>query len=160
MSATQGDPFSVLVYAVISTLSYNLVLKAGAPPHRVFTLLFTINVMGSLTCKGCASPFTRDLHFTSYPRDGVFSTAPACIWKQRGEARTHTTLASKFLQIFASLSAGAGLEPTREIIRSSPKQTLYPLSHTASPLIQECRSNWGARFFEGFECVFVYVFLL
>ena len=56
--------------------------------------------------------FTRDLHFTSYPRDGVFWTALACIWKQKGRRShnaqshtdTHAHITSGFNALIKSLS--------------------------------------------------------
>ena len=59
-------------------------VSAGAPPHRVFTLLFMIEYDGFFNMQRMCLSFTRDLHIMSYPMDGVFSTAPACIWKQKG----------------------------------------------------------------------------
>ena len=99
-------------------------VSAGLYHHTGFSpYSLRQNVMGSLTCKRCMClSFTRDLHFTSYPRDGVFSTCTSLHLETEGEAQSHVTLASSQL----SYCGSTGVEPRTPLFR---RRTLYPLSH-------------------------------
>ena len=75
-------------------------------------------------------PRTRDLQFTSYPRDRIFSAAPACSWKQKGR-RDHT---QRWLQILQSDCGSTGVEPRIPLFR----RTLYSMhGHKHLPLSTE-----------------------
>ena len=71
---------------------------------------------------GVSLLFTRH-PFSSYPRDGVFSTAPTCIWKQKGR-RDHT---QRWFQLWCQILVSDRSRTTDPLFR---RRSLYPLSHT------------------------------
>ena len=66
------------------------------------------HVKGSLNAKSLYFHNTeRFPHFMSYSRDGIFSTAPACIWRQTRDVITHNAGFNFYYHILAKRVSNA-----------------------------------------------------